>query len=132
MKGLWIFLVLAVSNAWGATLSEFYGFTGSTGYAPGAPVLQASDGNFYVANSSGGSNCSGGACAGTVVKVTPAGQATVLRTFVCSAGSATQGACDSESALLEGSDGFLYGTAVTSSSGGGIAFKISKTGQFQK
>jgi len=116
------------------------------GYSPQGPLLQASDGNFYGTASLGGydGQCTGASgthlCGGTVFKLAPAGQLTVLHTF--SWGSITAPYADGNSpngGLIEGPDGYLYGTAMYGGqgsgqipgSGGGVVFRISKTGAFQ-
>jgi uncharacterized repeat protein (TIGR03803 family) len=77
-------------------------------------VLQASDGNFY-----GTTPVIGGAYAGSVFKLTPAGQYMVLHTF----GNRQSGVID---ALLEGSDGKLYGVTE-----GQTFFSLTTSGQYK-
>ncbi len=74
-----------------------------------APLLQASDGNFYGTTVAGGANH-----AGSVFKLTPEGVFTSLYSF---SGSFDTGP---EAPLVEGSDGRLYG--VTSSTVFAITF----------
>ncbi|HXF28130.1 MAG TPA: choice-of-anchor tandem repeat GloVer-containing protein [Bryobacteraceae bacterium] len=114
------------------------------GTGPG-PIIQASDGNFYGTTELGGddgNHCQQPqACGGTIFKLTPAGQITILYTFAY--GSATapyaNGVNTLPKRLVEGPDGYLYGTTyaggngsriTVSSGGGGTVFKISKTGDF--
>jgi uncharacterized repeat protein (TIGR03803 family) len=121
------------------TVTELFGFASTNNYAnghsPRAPLVQGSDGNFYGTSYFGGddgNHCSGG-CAGTVFKITPAGQFTRLHTFAFATPAARVGGGYPTAGVVEGPDGYLYGT--TSQGGNGFAgtiFKISKTGQFQK
>jgi uncharacterized repeat protein (TIGR03803 family) len=73
------------------------------GFSPASKPLLASDGNFYIENTTGGAYNNG-----TIVKVTPSGTTTLLYTFTNSNGSAPVGG------LVQGSDGNFYG--VTSGS----------------
>jgi uncharacterized repeat protein (TIGR03803 family) len=127
----------AVGLAASSTLIEWHGFNGADGSVPGAPLLQASDGNFYGTTFDGGDDGSGcvQGCDGTVFKITAQGQLTLLHTFV---GGGTnppyQDGRNPWGGLAEGPDGALYGTTFN---GGypfshGIVYRISKTGQFQK
>jgi len=117
------------------------------GKTPQGPLLQASDGNFYGTTTSGGEdgqcNTPAGfvrACGGTIFQLTPAGKLTVLHTFAF--GSVTAPYADGDmpnAGLVEGPDGWLYGTTQfggtgagqTVGTGPGVVFRISKTGQFQ-
>ena len=118
------------------------------GDGPQGPLLQASDGNFYGTTMSGGfdGQCTGDPgthpCAGTIFKLTPQGQLTVLHTFAWE--NITAPYVDGSTpagGLAEGPDGYLYGSATrgglgttpssNTSSGNGLIFRISKTGQFQ-
>jgi uncharacterized repeat protein (TIGR03803 family) len=70
--------------------------------------IQASDGNYYATTSVGGANSKG-----SVVMITPGGTVTLLYSF---ASSGPNGDYPS-SGLIQGRDGYLYGT--TTSAGGG-------------
>ncbi len=120
------------------------------GTMPNGPLLQASDGNFYGTTMLGGDDgqCSKPPtpgnpipeCAGTVFQLTPAGKLTVLHTFSWE-GITTPYADGStpNGGLVEGPDGYLYGSASrggvnmgqAANAGNGIIFRISKTGTFQ-
>ncbi len=93
----------------------------TTGQLPNG-VIQGSDGNLYVTTFQGGTNN-----AGTVVRITLSGAATVLYTF-CSQSGCVDGNFP-EAALLQGTDGNLYGTTLR---GGtftwGTVFKITPSG----
>ncbi len=119
------------------------------GYQPQGPLLQASDGNFYGTTMLGGGDaqCLGYAqgipqCGGTIFQLTPAGKLTVLHTFAW--GNITTPYADGDmpnGGLVEGPDGYLYGSAMyggaglgssqTPGSGNGVIFRVSKTGTFQ-
>jgi uncharacterized repeat protein (TIGR03803 family) len=96
------------------------------------PIILASDGNFYGTSAGGGANN-----AGTIFKITPGGQLTVLYNF-CSQSNCTDGV-RSTAALVEGSDGNLYGTTELGGSvdshnscisGCGTLFQITPAGAF--
>jgi uncharacterized repeat protein (TIGR03803 family) len=80
------------------------------GGGPQAPLLLASNGNFYGTTGGGGANGKGG----TVFSLSPAGQLTTLYSF-CSAPECADGS--GPSILVEGRDGNLYG--ITGGGGGG-------------
>jgi uncharacterized repeat protein (TIGR03803 family) len=97
-------------------------FNQADGFMPSSPLIQGTDGNFYGTTPEGGANYPG---FGTVFKVTPTGTLTVLHSFDGADGE------KSFAALVQGTDGNLYGT--TSFGGGnaaycGTVFKISVTG----
>src|SRR4051794_37377495 len=90
------------------TITVLHAFNGLDGLYPEAPLLQASDGNFYGTTYSGGddgSGCSQG-CDGTVFKITPQGEFTLLHTFVAG-GNAYGDGRNSSGGLVEGPDGYL-------------------------
>jgi uncharacterized repeat protein (TIGR03803 family) len=110
----------------------FYQISGQSnvdGMSPN-PIIEASDGNFY------GSTINGGAGdLGTIFKITPAGTFTVIFTFSHkynpdgTENSLPYGA--DPGPLVEGSDGYLYGTTQFGGPVGsdyGTIFKVSKTG----
>ncbi|WP_263355904.1 choice-of-anchor tandem repeat GloVer-containing protein [Acidicapsa ligni] len=96
-------------------LHEFAGGT-ADGFAPYTGLIQASDGNFYGTTQDGGSGSGG-----TVFEVTPTGQYTVIHSF-------TNGMDGGQpySALIEATDGYLYGTtSLYGQWNGGTLFKIN-------
>jgi uncharacterized repeat protein (TIGR03803 family) len=111
-----------------------YTFTnGTDGGFPSAGVIEGSDGNFYGTTVSGGAiNAAGFTGYGTIFQMTPNGVLTTIYTF-------TGGDADGSSpyaGLVEGSDGFLYGTTNSDEVGDtgyyfGSVFKVSKTGAFK-
>ena len=105
------------------TLTVLVNFNGANGTAPNA-IIQGTDGNFY------GTTFIGGAVGpGTVFKMTPSGTLTTLYSFSGPDGGGPGGPL-SAGALLQGSDGNLYGT--TFGGGGpakaGTVFKITTGG----
>ena len=106
---------------------EHLSTTSANGYgqvAPaGLPILD-SEGNIYSTTSSGGDpSCNGGAGCGTVFKVNPQGQVTILHDF--------QGGSDGYwpmGPMLLMPDGSLYGTTVSGGSGAGTVYKIDTNG----
>jgi uncharacterized repeat protein (TIGR03803 family) len=89
-----------------------------------AGLIQASDGNFYGTTVRGGAYDSG-----TVYRITPNGKLTTLHSF-CAKSNCPDGSKPS-GALVQGSDGNLYGT--TTFGGGsyryGTVFKITLAGK---
>jgi uncharacterized repeat protein (TIGR03803 family) len=105
------------------TVTVLHSFAGgsSDGTRCQGGVIQASDGNFYGTTVSGGA--SGG---GTIFRITPSGTASVLHSFTTS----SEGGF-STSAVVQGSDGNLYGTTRSGGpAGGGTAFRITTGGVF--
>jgi uncharacterized repeat protein (TIGR03803 family) len=86
---------------------------------PQAPLLLASDANFYGV--AGGASTPG--ATGAIFKVTPAGTVELLHSF-----NGANGA-NPKAQLVEGADGFLYGTTVSGGANDqGTVFKIEKDG----
>jgi uncharacterized repeat protein (TIGR03803 family) len=80
-------------------------------------LIQASDGNFYGAATHGGSQG-----LGTIFKVTPGGQFTLLFTFESGDG-------EPGFSLVEAKDGTLWGATIRGGQfGNGVVFKINKDG----
>ncbi len=138
-KGVIGLIMLSAAHAAIPTITALHVFNGTDGDTPYAPLMQASDGNFYGTTVHGGDDghgCTQG-CDGTIFKITPQGQYTLLHTFV---GGGTvpvyQNGRNPEGGLIEGPDGYLYGTTFDGgfvvSAAGGIVYKISKSGDFQK
>ncbi len=120
----------------GGTLTSLYSFNGPDGAFPVAGLVQASDGNFYGTTQWGGTPAScenyGLPGCGTIFRITPSGVLTMLYSFCSHAGCAD--GFRPTAALVEGSDGKLYGT--TSEGGGstncpygcGTVFRITSSG----
>jgi uncharacterized repeat protein (TIGR03803 family) len=114
-------------------VATLHSFGGADGSWPVAPLMEASNGHFYGTTAQGGpasSICVSTGC-GTVFEITPEGVLTTLHYFAGPDGLSPSGA------LIEGTDGNLYGTA----SGGGPAnsschfgcgtiFQITPEGKF--
>jgi len=102
------------------------GATGSaTGTNPIAPLIQASDGNFYGTTVGGGVINGVSTNQGVVFKITPAGKLSVLHVFAGN-GDGTQPI----GGLVQASDGNLYGTTSLSIPGFGCGtiFRITLPG----
>jgi uncharacterized repeat protein (TIGR03803 family) len=99
-----------------------YSFCSQSGCADGvnpAWLMQAADGDFYGTTSAGGENG-----AGTIFKITAAGQFTLLYTF-CSDAGCTDGS-EPQSSLVQTSDGNFYGTTISGGAyGNGTVFTFS-------
>jgi uncharacterized repeat protein (TIGR03803 family) len=103
------------------------------GYSPVATLVQATNGDFYGTTMAGGPNNSG-----TVFKITPSGKLTTLYSF-CSQSACADGAQGgfAAPALIQATDGNLYGTAPyggatgggASTLGFGTVFKITPSGE---
>ena len=94
--------------------------SGNDGQKPNAGLTLGSDGNFY------GTTTVGGVYGlGTVFKMTTGGTETVLYSF----GATSSGASKPAAALVQGSNGSLYGTTVDGGTNGwGTVFKITTSG----
>jgi uncharacterized repeat protein (TIGR03803 family) len=119
------------------TLTTLYSFCVqeycSDGAYPYAGLVQSPDGNFYGTTSEGGAN---NLHAGTVFKITPAGNLTTLYSFCvqtnCADGFYPTGT------LVQGADGHFYGTTFSGgigdaqycNGGCGTVFKITPKGTF--
>jgi len=101
-------------------LTPLVWFNGTNGLRPNAGLTLGSDGNFYGTTSAGGT-----ADLGTVYRMTPAGTLTVLHSFT---GAPADGS-HPWAALIQGTDGHLYGTTYDGgASGRGTVFKITTSG----
>jgi uncharacterized repeat protein (TIGR03803 family) len=101
--------------------------------APGGVLIQGSDGNFYGVSGGGLTNPSCGSAAttdpfyvgcGTVYKITPTGEETVLHLFPASPADGIF-----PSSLIQGSDGNYYGTTGGGGAhGAGTVFELTPEG----
>jgi uncharacterized repeat protein (TIGR03803 family) len=111
-----------------STLHSFAG--GSDGAYVAAPLIQASDGNFYGISSLGGKGADG-----TIFRMTPAGNLTTLHQFYGYGVSGNVPGFANLGALVQGSDGNFYGcvpqlfNAVINPDDGAI-FRLTTTGSF--
>ena len=103
-------------------LTTLHVFTGADGSYPEAALMLDSDGNFYGTTSTAGQG--GG---GTIFKMTPGGALSTVYSF-CSQTSCADGSSP-HTALVQASDGNLYGTTVSGgdSNGDGTVFSLSAT-----
>ena len=113
------------------TLTTLYNFCAESGCTdgslPAAGLVQATNGNFYGTTYFGGANCAAYGGCGTVFKITPSGTLTTLYSF-CSQSGCTDGG-NSSGALIQVTDGNLYGTAQGGAYGWGTIFKITPNGE---
>jgi uncharacterized repeat protein (TIGR03803 family) len=98
------------------TFTTLLGFDGTDGANSTAGLVRATDGNFYGTTSEGGTNNDG-----TVFRISPSGALTTIYSF-CSKSACSDGA-NPMGALIQASDGNLYGTT-----GSGTVFKITLRG----
>ncbi len=121
------------------TITTLVNFTGPNGTYPIGGLIQASDGNLYGTTNGGGGDANGKPFPtqyGTVYRVTLSGTLTTIFTFTFDAvaGRWPNGAFP-QAALVQGSDGNLYGTTLTggtdsseTNNDDGTIFKMSTTG----
>lgn len=94
------------------------------GFQPEAGLVLATDGNFYGTTTAGGASGYG-----TVFKMTPGGTGSILHSF-CSEANCADGASP-EAALIQGTDGNLYGTAaLLGANDEGVIFRLTLDGAF--
>jgi uncharacterized repeat protein (TIGR03803 family) len=125
------FIAPPTINAQTPVLQQLFGFgctstSCADGKEPDALIL-ASDGNLYGTAEYGGTNVNGG----TIFKMTPAGQITVLYTFPLNTTTGFYTNGYAPAAIAEGSDGMLYGAASvggTTSASAGTLWRINKNG----
>jgi uncharacterized repeat protein (TIGR03803 family) len=107
-----------------ATSLHSFGASSVDGQRPSGALVLATDGNFYGTTLGGGSpnpNCKAANGCGTLYKITPDGTETVLYSF----GTAPSDGTGPSGALLQASDGSLYGTTTSGgSTGSGTVFKL--------
>jgi hypothetical protein len=132
--------VVATAGAQSLTINNLHGFDCQLPYPYFCPqgarpdnVIQASDGNFYGVTESNYDSHSNTAhsLGGTIFKLTPAGQFTLLYTFARNTTTEFYDQGEIPNSLVEGSDGLLYGLAGAggpNSASAGTVFRISKSG----
>lgn len=99
------------------------------GGQPSAGLVQGTDGNFYGTTLVGGTHLYSNFFGGTIFKLTPAGQYTVLYNF-CSQPNCADGG-NAIGGLIQGTDGNFYGTAqVGGANFDGAIFQITPEGQY--
>ena len=106
----------------GGTLTTLHSFNNTDGSFPVAGLVQARNGDFYGATEVGGANQEG-----TIFQLTPSGMLTTLYSF-CSQSNCTDGE-QPLAALLQATDGNLYGTTYAGGTNGdGTVFQITPGG----
>jgi uncharacterized repeat protein (TIGR03803 family) len=101
------------------TLTTLHSFDETDGASPEAPLIQATDGNFYSTTYNGGSQGYG-----TAYKITSGGTLTTLHNF----DDDTEGSAIA-SGLVQASDGNFYGsTTLAGPNGYGAVYKMTSTG----
>ncbi|HTS16152.1 MAG TPA: choice-of-anchor tandem repeat GloVer-containing protein [Verrucomicrobiae bacterium] len=116
------------------TYTSLYSFAGAPadGAKPLAGLVQGSDGNFYGTTDSGGANEAKYGGQGTVFRITPGGEETVLYSF----GSSSKDGLGLMAGLVQGSDSNFYGTTYSGGTntkcpgGCGTVFRISPSGHY--
>ncbi len=97
------------------TFEKLHSFKYTDGWAPWAPLVQASDGNLYGTVSSGGNpSCAGGGYStgcGTVFRITPSGKLTNIFLFDGTNGSAPF------AGLVQAANGDFYGSTSNGGTG---------------
>lgn len=105
-----------------ATVNDLTGAASTNGRAGRGELLRANDGNFYVAQSAGGS-----AGAGAVMRVSPDGAAVVVHGFK---GDTTEAAIP-YAGLIQATDGKLYGTAYAGGEkSAGVVYSVALDGTY--
>ena len=99
-------------------LTTLYNFNNTDGSTPYAPLIQATDGNFYGVTYAGGANN-----LGTIFRITPSGALTTLYSFAGSDGANPGGG------LIQATDGNFYGTTSSGGvNGSGTIFQLNAGG----
>ncbi|HVM60703.1 MAG TPA: choice-of-anchor tandem repeat GloVer-containing protein [Verrucomicrobiae bacterium] len=114
----------AETNAQTLTTLHQFGTSPTDGIGPYAALVQGSDGFFYGTTLQGGTNNSGNGGDGTVFRINSAGTLTTLWQF---GGSPSDGNGPA-AGLVQGSDGYFYGTAGGGTNNDGVVFRISSAG----
>jgi uncharacterized repeat protein (TIGR03803 family) len=106
------------------TFTSLHTFTGNPdGAYPYAALVQANDGNFYGVTYFGGSQNKG-----ILFKMTPNGTVTILHTFIGSISGQVGDGAYPEGALIQATDGNLWGTTNGGGQNTGVVFKSDLSG----
>ena len=118
--------IYRISTAGAFTSLHSFVLSRTSGYAPAAGLLLGHDGAFYGTTSTAGDQSAphtgSGTAAGTVFRMTAAGDVTILHTFF--AGGTTGDLGNPNAALVQAGDGTLYGTAQSTAG----VFRIAPDG----
>ncbi|HEY6292396.1 MAG TPA: choice-of-anchor tandem repeat GloVer-containing protein [Terriglobia bacterium] len=110
------------------TLTTLYSFCSQSGCTDGgqpyAPLIHATDGNFYGTTEYGGAN---GPYDGTVFRITPTGTLNTLYSF-CSQSGCADGEQPAGALVQVGNGNFYGATFGGGANGGGTIFKITPSG----
>jgi uncharacterized repeat protein (TIGR03803 family) len=116
--------VFRITPSGAGTVLYSFGAGPSDGQNPSGALVLASDGNFYGTTLAGGmpnANCKASNGCGTLYRITPSGTETVLYSFGTNAGDGI----GPSGALLQASDGNLYGTTTAGgTANAGTVFKL--------
>jgi uncharacterized repeat protein (TIGR03803 family) len=82
-----------------------------TGGAPGAALIQATDGNFFGTDIAGAGNCFIEVACGAIFGITPAGKEKTIYAY-CFSQTSCEDARDPGFGLVQGTDGNFYGTTL--------------------
>jgi len=114
----WATVMLLTEHVSAQMITTLGSFTGANGAQPIAPLIQATDGNFYGTTTNGGTSGFG-----TVFKITPAGALTALISFNSNNGAYPM------AGVIQGTNGDLFGTTRDGGAGAlGTIFKVSLGG----
>ena len=133
---IWFAILATASPAYCQTFTTLVSFNGANGsYYPStnlnALLVQGTDGNFYGTTPTGGTGTSclpSGSGCGTLFRMTPAGDLTVIYSF-CTAGGYPD--CPdgyAPTSLILGNNGNLYGVAQGGAEGNGTVFESTLAG----
>jgi uncharacterized repeat protein (TIGR03803 family) len=116
--------VFRITPSGAGTVLYSFGAVPSDGQNPSGALLLASDGNFYGTTLAGGTPnayCKASTGCGTLYRITPSGTETVLYSF----GTNASDGMGPSGALLQASDGNLYGTTTAgATANAGTVFKL--------
>lgn len=97
--------VFKITPAGSETVLQSFGVAAAPGFFLDAPLIQATDGNFYGTTARGGNSSCFDGC-GTIFKITPTGKLTTLYSFHGADGAHPTGA------LVQYTDGSFYGMSA--------------------
>jgi uncharacterized repeat protein (TIGR03803 family) len=107
------------------TFTKLYSFDYTNGLSPSAALVQATNGDLYGTTEYGGAYATGGTTGGTLFKITPSGTLTTVYSF-CAESGCTDGYFPYLAALVQDTNGNLYGTTASGGANGlGTVFSLS-------